>query len=114
RVAGGEGVGGGEAFAAARQYDRAVAAYREYLATHPADDEVRGALARVLSWQGDYDGAVSLYEDILTRHPLDLEVRVALGRVKSLEKKVGRGARSFQGGPTGAAAEDDGEPGLAG
>jgi len=87
----------GQAFAAARQYDRAVAAYREYLATHPADDEVRGALARVLSWQGDYDGDVSLYEDILTRHPVDLEVRVALGRVKSWQKKFAEARRIYEG-----------------
>src|SRR5262245_43465185 len=53
------------AFETAKQYDRAIASYRTYLALRPDDDEARGALARVLSWQGHYDEAVALYEDIL-------------------------------------------------
>src|SRR5262249_34851242 len=77
----------GRALAAAQQYAQATASYREYLAAHPQDDEVRGALAQVLSWQGEYEEAVRLYEDILTRHPVDVDVRIALARVKSWQGK---------------------------
>ncbi len=71
----------------AQQYDKAATAYQQYLSEHPENDEIRAALARVLSWQGSYEEAVTLYEDILTRHPRDMEVRVALARVRSWQKK---------------------------
>lgn len=74
-------------FEVTQQYDHAVATYQAYLTARPEDDAARGALARVLSWQGKYDEAVGLYEDILTRHPVDLDVRIALARVKSWQKK---------------------------
>lgn len=74
-------------FEVAQQYDQAVATYQAYLTVRPEDDAARGALARVLSWQGKYDEAVVLYEDILIRHPVDLDVRIALARVKSWQKK---------------------------
>lgn len=72
---------------AAQQYDQAVATYQAYLTARPEDDAARGALARILSWQGKYDEAIALYEDILTRHPVDLDVRIALARVKSWQKQ---------------------------
>jgi YaiO family outer membrane protein len=74
-------------FEVAQQYDHAVATYQAYLTARPEDDDARGALAGVLSWQGKYDEAVAVYDDILTRHPVDLEVRIALARVKSWQKK---------------------------
>lgn len=77
----------GRALAVVQQYPQAIANYRAYLAIHPEDDEVRGMLAHVLSWQGEYDEAVKLYEDILTRHPVDVDVRIALGQVKSWQGK---------------------------
>jgi tetratricopeptide (TPR) repeat protein len=82
------------AFETAKQYDQAIASYRTYLALRPDDDEARGALARVLSWQGHYDEAVALYEDILTRHPDDFDVWAALARVKSWQKRFAE-ARSL-------------------
>jgi len=66
-----------------KQYVQASVAYRQYLTVKPEDDEVRAALARVLSWQSQFDDAVELYEEILRRYPEDLDIRVALARVKS-------------------------------
>jgi YaiO family outer membrane protein len=74
-------------YEAAKQFDQAAASYREYLAEHGENDEVRMALARVLSWQGQYEEAVRLYEDILGRHPADRDVRLALARVRSWQKQ---------------------------
>jgi len=83
-------------FEAAQQYEQAVAAYQACLTARPEDDAARGALARVLSWQGKYDDAVALYEDILTRHPVDLDVRVALARVKSWQKKFTEAQKLYE------------------
>jgi YaiO family outer membrane protein len=84
------------AFEAARQYEPAIASYRAYLEVRPEDDEARGALARLLSWQGAYDEAVVLYEDILTRYPADLEVRTALARVKSWQQHFAEARRLYE------------------
>jgi YaiO family outer membrane protein len=84
------------AFADARQYEAAIVSYRAYLEARPEDDEARGALARLLSWQGAYDEAVALYEDILTRHPVDLEVRTALARVKSWQQRFAEARRLYE------------------
>lgn len=84
------------AFEAAQQYEQAIASYWAYLAARPEDDEIRGALARVLSWQGAYDEAVALYEDILDRHPVDLDVRTALARVKSWQQKFAEARRLYE------------------
>lgn len=73
---------------AAKEYEQAADAYRQYLIENPENDEVRAALARVLSWHKQYEEAVALYEDILFRHPVDYEVRVALARVKSWQGKL--------------------------
>ena len=84
------------AFEAEKQYDQAIAGYRTYLAARPEDDEVRGALARLLSWQDAYDEAITLYEDILTRHPVDFEVRVALARVQSWRRNFAEARRLYE------------------
>ena len=70
-----------------QEYPQAIMAYREYLRLRPENDEARGTLAKLLSWQGVYDEAISLYRDILTRHPIDLEIRTALARVLSWQKQ---------------------------
>ena len=84
------------AFEAEKQYDQAIASYRAYLVVRPEDDEVRGSLARLLSWQGAYDEAITLYEDILTRHPLDFEVRVALARVQAWHHNFTEARRLYE------------------
>ena len=84
------------AFEAEKQYDQAVASYRAYLVVRPEDDEVRGSLARLLSWQGAYDEAITLYENILTRHPLDFEVRVALARVQAWHQNFTEARRLYE------------------
>jgi len=84
------------AFEAEKHYDQAIASYRAYLAARPEDDEGRGSLARVLSWQGAYDEAITLYEDILTRHPVDFEVRVALARVQAWHKKFAEARHLYE------------------
>lgn len=77
----------GRRFEALRQYDEAAALYRGRLRRHPEDDEVRSALARVLSWQGAQSEAISLYREVLARHPKDQDVRAALARVLSWQKQ---------------------------
>lgn len=77
----------GRQFEAARQYGEAVALYREGLRRSPENDEVRSALARVLSWQGAHSEAASLYREVLARHPKDQDIRVALAQVLSWQKQ---------------------------
>jgi YaiO family outer membrane protein len=74
-------------FEQAQRYAEAAERYRRYLTEHPDDDEVRGSLARVLSWQEEYQEAEQLYRDILTRHPADQDIRAALARVLSWQKR---------------------------
>ncbi|NOS79033.1 MAG: tetratricopeptide repeat protein [Nitrospira sp.] len=71
----------------ARQYVDAVALYRGGLRRYPENDEVRSALARVLSWQGAHSEATSLYREVLARHPKDQDIRVALAQVLSWQKQ---------------------------
>ncbi|MEQ1795351.1 MAG: tetratricopeptide repeat protein, partial [Nitrospira sp.] len=70
-----------------KQFPEAIAVYRQYLVIRPENDEVRTALAKLLSWQGQWDEAGALYRDVLTRHPLDSDSRVALARVLSWQKR---------------------------
>lgn len=74
-------------FEAAQRYPEAIAAYREYLALRPDDDEARTTLAKLLSWQGAHAEATALYRDVLTRHPADRESRIALAQVLSWQKQ---------------------------
>jgi len=76
-----------QTFERRQEYPQAIVAYREYLRLRPENDEARGVLAKLLSWQREYDEAISLYRDILTRHPTDLDVRTALARVLSWQKR---------------------------
>ncbi|MCC6140797.1 MAG: tetratricopeptide repeat protein [Nitrospira sp.] len=71
----------------ARQYGEAAALYRAGLQQYPDRDDLRSALARVLSWQGAHAEATSLYRDVLARHPKDQDVRVALAQVLSWQKQ---------------------------
>lgn len=84
------------ALEAEQRYPAALAAYRDYLAARPEDDEARSALARLLSWQGNYEEAAALYEDILGRHPVDLDVRTALARVRSWQQRFAEARRLYQ------------------
>ena len=70
-----------------RQYADAVVLYREELQRSPENDEVRAALARLLSWQGDHSEATTLYREVLARHPQDQDIRVALGQVLSWQQQ---------------------------
>lgn len=70
-----------------KQFPEAIAVYRQYLAARPENDEVRAAVAKLLSWQGAHSEAAALYRDVLSRHPSDRDIRVALGRVLSWQKQ---------------------------
>ncbi len=70
-------------FEQAQRYDDAITLYRAMLQQDPENDEIRGALARLLSWQGSHAEAADLYREIMRRHPADLDVRTALARVLS-------------------------------
>lgn len=77
----------GRQFEAARQLGDAASLYREGLQRDPENDEVRSALARVLSWQGAHSEATALYREVLERHPKDQDIRVALAQVLSWQKQ---------------------------
>ena len=77
----------GRRFEAARQYAEAAAVYREGLRQYPDNDDLRSALARVLSWQGAQAEATALYREVLARHPTDQDVRAALAQVLSWQKQ---------------------------
>lgn len=67
----------------AQRYDEAITAYRSMLRGDPENDEIRAALAKLLSWQGAHAEAADLYREIVGRHPADLDIRTALARVLS-------------------------------
>jgi YaiO family outer membrane protein len=75
-------------FEATQRHQEAITLYREILRRQPEQDDVRAALARLLSWQGSYAEAVDLYRDIIQRHPVDLDMRTALARVLSWQKQM--------------------------
>jgi YaiO family outer membrane protein len=70
-------------FERAQRYDEAITAYRTMLQGDPENDEIRAALAKLLSWQGAHTEAADLYREIVGRHPADLDIRTALARVLS-------------------------------
>ena len=70
-------------FEQAKRYDEAITTYRTMLRHDPENDEIRAALARLLSWQGSHAEAADLYREIMRRHPADLDIRTALARVLS-------------------------------
>lgn len=79
-----------------KQYGEAVALYRQYLAARPENDEVRAALARLLSWQERWDEASALYREVLSRHPFDHESRVGLARMLSWQKKFDEAREQYE------------------
>lgn len=79
-------------FESAQRHEEAIATYRTMLRQDPENDEIRAALARLLSWQGSHAEAADLYREIVVRHPVDLDMRTALARVLSwkLDRKEAR------------------------
>lgn len=75
------------AFEAQKQYDQAAAAYREYLAMRPKNDNAKTALARLLTLQGNHEEAAGLYAGLVSRHPENIDHQLGLARVKSLQNK---------------------------
>ncbi|MDH5499412.1 MAG: tetratricopeptide repeat protein [Nitrospira sp.] len=82
---------------AAQRYGDAIPLYREILLRDPENDNIRAALARLLSWQGIYAEAVELYRDVIRRHPVDLELRTALARVLSWQKHMPEAQTLYEG-----------------
>lgn len=82
-------------FEVAKQYSEAEAVYRDALRRHPDNDEIRAALARVLSWQGAHAEATTLYRQVLARHPDDQDIRVALAQVLSWQKQFDEAGRLY-------------------
>lgn len=83
-------------FEQAQRYGDAIAIYRTLLEQDPENDEIRAALAKLLSWQGAHTEAISLYREILQRHPADLDVHTALARVLSWHKQYDAAIRQYQ------------------
>lgn len=78
-----------------RQYVEAVSVYREGLAQFPENDDLRSALAQLLSWQGAHVEATQLYGAVLFRHPEDQDVRIALAQVLSWQKQFNEAHRLY-------------------
>ncbi|MCP9456646.1 MAG: tetratricopeptide repeat protein, partial [Nitrospira sp.] len=72
----------------AQHYQEAELLYRTILTRQPTNDDVRAALARVLSWQGSYAEATDLYRSLVQRHPHDLDLKTALARVLSWQQST--------------------------
>ena len=70
-------------FEQAKRYGDAIDMYRTILRQDPENDEIRAALAKLLSWQGSHAEAADLYREMIQRHPTDLDIRTALARVLS-------------------------------
>lgn len=83
-------------FEVAKQYREAEAVYREVLQQYPGNDEIRSALARVLSWQGAHAEAATLYREVLAHHPEDRDIRVALAQVLSWQKQFDDAHRLYE------------------
>ena len=83
-------------FEVAKQYREAEAVYREVLQQRPDNDEVRSALARMLSWQGAHAEATTLYREVLGRHPEDQDIRMALAQVLSWQKQFDEAHRLYE------------------
>ncbi|MBS0169635.1 MAG: tetratricopeptide repeat protein [Nitrospira sp.] len=83
-------------FEVAKQYHEAELVYRKALGHYPDNDEIRSALARVLSWQGSHQEATTLYRDVLARHPEDQDIRVALAQVLSWQKQFEEAGRLYR------------------
>lgn len=83
-------------FEVAKQYSEAEALYRDILRRHPDNDEIRTALARVLSWQGAHAEATILYREVLSRYPDDQDIRVALAQVLSWQKQFDEAGRLYR------------------
>ncbi len=82
-------------FEVAKQYPEAAGVYRDLLRQHPDNDEIRTALARVLSWQGTHAEATTLYREVLARHPDDQDIRIALAQVLSWQKQFDEAERLY-------------------
>ena len=96
-----------------RQYADAIAVYREGLQQTPGHDEIRTALARVLSWQGAHEEATALYREVLERHPQDQEIRVALAQVLSWQQQFDEARSLYQAALQAEPAQVDARRGLA-
>ena len=64
-----------ESYVIQKEYGRAEAIYREYLARRADDLNVRLKLAEMLSWDKNYDASLTEYERILKVRPDDIQVR---------------------------------------
>ncbi len=84
-------------FEQAQRYADAIEIYRNLLQEDSENDEVRAALAKLLSWQGAHAEAVELYREVVHRHPADLDVRTALARVLSWQTERKEAQRLYEG-----------------
>ena len=87
-----------EAFAAkqAGDYPRAIALYRELLATDPDNVEWLFQLGTVLGWAGEYGPALATLERGLALAPEHLDLRLARGRVLAWSGQLGRAEAIFR------------------
>ncbi len=78
-----------------RQYNEAASVYRDGLQQYPENDDLRSALARLLSWQGAHVEATLLYREVLARHPEDQDVRIALAQILSWQNQFDEAQRLY-------------------
>ncbi|MFQ5480620.1 MAG: tetratricopeptide repeat protein [Thermodesulfobacteriota bacterium] len=64
----------------AKEYEQAIALYREVLVEYPELLSARKGLAAVLGWKGSYDEAIAEYKKVLKQNPGDTGARLGLAR----------------------------------
>ena len=84
-------------FEQAQRYGDAITIYRTILQRDLENDDIRAALAKLLSWQGAHAEAAELYREIIQRHPTDLDVRTALARVLSWQTERKEAQQLYEG-----------------
>lgn len=97
------------AFEAQKQYDQAAAAYREYLAVRPKDDNAKTTLARLLTLQGNHEEAAGLYAGLMSRHPENIDHQLGLAQVKSLQHKFAEARTLYEPRPEQSPRQPGGE-----
>jgi len=78
-----------------RQFEPAIAKYRELLQSQPDDNTVKLQLARVLSWAKDFPGSIALYDELVGSSP-EMSLRVERARVLSWQRKFPEAKAAYE------------------
>lgn len=71
----------GNRFLEYREYDKAIATYRQALTEYPLHDEARAAIALTYKEKGDYQHAITEYKTLISSNPNNAKLHNNLGTV---------------------------------